>query len=139
MAMTAGNRRKSCCEINVTPMIDVLLVLLIIFMVLFPPQSTGESADIPQPTTDPSSPPPGAAIVIRISQSGASQRPALKINDEEISWQSLGPRLQQIYALRRDKVAFLKGGPEVDFQYVAEAIDIAHHAGVARVGLMSIW
>lgn len=135
--MTLGKRGGVSSEINVTPMIDVLLVLLIIFMVVFPYQSTGERTEIPQPKADTTIAQPDKPIVIQIKQNGnAIERPVLKINEEEASWTNLGSRLQEIFSRRVDKVAFLKGDPEVDFQYVADAIDIAHHAGVARLGLI---
>lgn len=136
MSMTFGSQGRSTSEINVTPMIDVLLVLLIIFMVVFPYQSVGVSADIPQPGTDQRITPPSKPIVIQIKQGVGSGRPTLKINEEEVSWGNLGSRIGEIFSLRSDKVAFLKGDPEVTFQYVADALDIVHHAGVARVGLM---
>lgn len=135
MAITLGSRGGSA-EINVTPMIDVLLVLLIICMVLLPQQSTGESAAIPQSSIDTPAPLHGAPIVIRIQRVAGSERPGLKINAEDVSWQELAPRLQQIYAGRNEKVAFLKGDSEIDFQYIAETIDIVHRAGVAQVGLL---
>jgi biopolymer transport protein TolR len=136
MSMALGIRGSISSEINVTPMIDVLLVLLIIFMVVFPYQSVGESTDIPQQRTD-ITVPPNRPVVIQIKQAASEhERPALRINDEETTWEKLGSRLEEIYSQRMDKVAFLKGDPEIDFQYVADAVDIAHHAGVVRLGLM---
>jgi biopolymer transport protein TolR len=137
MSMALGSRGSVSSEINVTPMIDVLLVLLIIFMVVFPYQSVGESTEIPQQRTDITVPPPNKPIVIRIKQAASErERPVLKINEEETTWEKLGSRLEEIYSQRMDKVALLKGDPEIDFQYVADAVDIAHHAGVVRLGLM---
>lgn len=136
MSMTFGGNGRGTSEINVTPMIDVLLVLLIIFMVVFPYQSVGVSADIPQPSTDQPITPPTKPIVIQIKQGVGSRRPSLKINEEEVSWENLGSRIGEIFSLRTEKVAFLKGDPEIDFQYVADVLDITHQAGVARVGLM---
>jgi len=122
-------------EINVTPMIDVLLVLLIIFMVLFPHQSKGERALIPLKSNEPV-PHPESTIVIQIKQTGDAQRPTVNINEENVSWENLEARLQKIYSLRMNKVAFLKGDPEISFQYVADVIDITHHAGVTHIGLL---
>ena len=136
MSMTFGSQRSASSEINVTPMIDVLLVLLIIFMVVFPYQSIGERADIPQPSTRELITPPSKTIVIQIQQGVGSGRPTLRINEEQVSWENLGSRVGEIFSLRTDKVAFLKGDPEVTFQYIADALDIVHHAGVERVGLM---
>jgi biopolymer transport protein TolR len=67
---------------------------------------------------------------------GESERPRLKINQEEVGWDGLEARLQEAYKLRVDRVAFVKGDPEVDFEYVAEAVDISHHAGADRIGLL---
>ncbi|HEY6252807.1 MAG TPA: biopolymer transporter ExbD [Candidatus Angelobacter sp.] len=132
MAMMLGARGSVSSEINVTSLIDVLLVLLIIFMVL--PPSAGERVQIPQKADGPQS--PEKAIVIHLKETAARQRPSLKINDEEVSWENLEARLQKMYSTRRDKVAFLQGDPEIDYQYVAEVIDVTHHAGAAQVGLM---
>jgi len=137
MSMTLESRGRASSEINVTPMIDVLLVLLIIFMVLFPYQSMGERVVIPQPGTGQPMPEPRKPIVIQLEQAAENQRPTLKINEQEVSWENFGSLLEQIYTRRTDKVAFLKGDAGIDFQYVADAIDVAHHAGVERVALMT--
>jgi len=135
MAITLGGRGIASSEINVTPLIDVLLVLLIIFMVL-PHPSKGETAEIPRPPDKEAVTPPDAAIVIQLKDAGPSQRPTLKINDENVPWESLEGKLQEIYLRRIEKVAFLKGDPEIDFQFVGEVVDMTHHAGVTHVGLM---
>ena len=135
MAITLGGRGIASSEINVTPLIDVLLVLLIIFMVL-PHPSKGETAEIPRPPDKEAVTPPDAAIVIQLKDAGPSQRPTLKINDENVPWESLEGKLQEIYLRRIEKVAFLKGDPEIDFQFVGEVVDMTHHAGVSHMGLM---
>ena len=136
MAITLGGPRRTAAEINVTPLIDVLLVLLIIFMVILPHHYRGETAELPQPSHDRTTPEPEPAIVIQLREAGANQRPALAINHEDVTWENLEPRLRDIYFARMDKVAFLKGDPEIDFQFVAEVVDITHHAGATRVGLL---
>jgi len=68
--------------------------------------------------------------------SGDEQRPKIEINQEAVRWESLETRLRDTYRGRADKVAFLKGDPEINFEYVADVIDISHRAGVDRVGLM---
>ena len=133
MAMTLGGRGSTSSEINVTPMIDILLVLLIIFMVL-PHPSFGEAAEIPRPPDAKASHPD--SIVIQLKQAAGNERPKLQINNEQVSWGNLEALLEKIYSARNEKVAFLKGDPEVSFQFVAEVIDITHHAGVTHVGLM---
>jgi biopolymer transport protein TolR len=135
MSMTTGSEGKVSAEINVTPMIDVLLVLLIIFLLIQPVARLGEKTDIPQPNKqdDKISNP----IVIQLHNAGEDQAPTLKINEQEVSWNGLQSRLQEIYKYREEKIAFLKSDPEVDFQFVAEVVDITHFAGVDRVGLMT--
>jgi len=134
MAMTLGGRGRVSPEMNVTSLIDVLLVLLIIFMVLQRP-SYGERAEIPQPPEKPDIQRP-ETIVIQLIDAGGSQRPTLKINRNDVSWQDLETRLMKIYSARAEKVAFVKGDPEIDFLYVAEVIDVTHRAGVVNVGLL---
>jgi biopolymer transport protein ExbD len=135
MSMTAGSRHGA--EINVTPLIDVLLVLLIIFMVIVPPHNFGEEADIPLPAKiETPQPEPQETIVLQLHDLGEGKLPALKINQQDVSWDKLEARLQAIFEARSEKVAFVKGDPELDFQYVAQAIDLTHHAGAERVGLL---
>ena len=136
MSMMVGARSTQSCEINVTPLIDVLLVLLIIFMVILPDHKWGEKTLIPQPSTESSEKNPETPIVIQLKDTGESKRPLLKINQEEVSWDALESRLIAVFKLRVERVAFVKGDPEVEFEYVAQAVDITHHAGADRIGLM---
>ncbi len=130
-----GNRQLAA-EMNLTPLIDILLVLLIIFMVVIPHHSLGERAEIPQPSRPESEHKPGDMLVLQLIQSGGG-RPTLKINQEPVSWENLEQRLETIFSVRADRTAFLKGDPEVDFEYVAQALDVSRRAGAERVGLIS--
>ena len=138
MSMATG---KGGPEINVTPLIDVLLVLLIIFLLV---QSSlkpkGEDALLPQPpdaTTTPARSNPNT-VVIRLlpAAAGSGERPALAINGEPVTWAGLHDRLQEIYLKRMEKVAFVQAEKDVEFEYVAEVIDTAHAVEIDRVGLL---
>ena len=135
MSMMVGARSTQSSEINVTPLIDVLLVLLIIFMVILPDHKWGEKTLVPQPSTESVEKNP-TPIVIQLKDVGEGKRPLLKINQEEVSWDNLEPRLASVFKVQVDRVAFVKGDPEVDFEYVAQAVDITHHAGADRIGLL---
>jgi biopolymer transport protein ExbD len=136
MSMVVGARSTRSSEINVTPLIDVLLVLLIIFMVILPEHKMGEKTLVPQPSPESAARSPESPIIIQLSNVNENQRPILKINQEEIPWDGLEARLTAVYKEREDKVAFVKGDPDVEFEYVAEAVDITHRAGADRIGLM---
>lgn len=136
MAFSGGEPGRP--EINVTPMIDVLLVLIIVFMVVVSmDKKQGETAEIPQPATDSSVPPPERTIVIQVEQESPNDPPLVKINDETVGWGQLQSRLQQIFVGRMEKVAFVKGDKELSFQKVAEVLDVAHAAGIDHVGLIT--
>ena len=134
MSMAVGGSGGPKADINMTPMIDVLLVLIIIFMVITPLTPKGLEALVPQP------PPPNAkpntsdqrTVVITIDE-----KHNMQINSEPTDEARLGPRLEEIFKTRAERVVFVKGDPALDFQWVAKAIDIAHGAGIDKVGLMT--
>ncbi|HEX3322493.1 MAG TPA: biopolymer transporter ExbD [Terriglobales bacterium] len=137
MAMSMAGGGPSGPEMNVTPLIDVLLVLIIIFMIVVTQEKeTGLKTQIPQPANEQQSVPQPRTIVIRVMSAAGKQDPELKINDENVKWSDLSDRLQQIFKWRAERVAFVQGEDDVEFQWVAEVIDTARHAGVEKVGLL---
>jgi biopolymer transport protein TolR len=129
MGMQVGNSKGGVvAEMNVVPLIDILLVLLIIFMAITPLTSAGLKAAVPQPGPAGD----GKPIVVQVFADGG-----LKINRENSSWATLEPRLADIFKLRSEKVAFVKGDAQVDFSEVARAIDAIRTAGVEHVGLLT--
>jgi biopolymer transport protein TolR len=135
MAFSGGPNNP---QINVTPLIDVLLVLIIVFMVVVSmSKQKGLDAQIPQPAQGSQQPEVQRTIVIQVAWDGKARSPALKINQDNVSWQDLHSRLQRIFAQRAERVAFVKGDDDVDFEYVADVIDIARASGVDKVGLLT--
>jgi len=138
MSMAGGGARGP--QINITPLIDVLLTLIIVFMVVVSmDKEQGETAQIPQPdqkqTQNIAQP---GTVVIQVVWTTKDQLPTVKINQDNVRWEDLETRLAGIYLKRAEKVAFVRGDADVDFQYVADVIDLAHHAGVQRVGLLTM-
>lgn len=140
MAFLAGGG-PSHPEINVTPLIDVLLVLIIVFMVVdsMKPKQEGLPAEVPQQAQNDSQRASSfdRTIVIQVTERNGQPVPALKINQEVVSWNDLHGRLQDIFKQRAERIAFVRSENEVDFQYVADVIDTARDAGVKRVGLLT--
>jgi len=128
-----GNKGMTS-EINVTPMIDVLLVLLIIFMVIVPAIPRGETAAVPHPAKD--SRGRGDAVVLEVLKDGANAV-KFRINEQGVARGELQARLSAIYANRAQRVLFLKGEDTLSFTQMADVIDIGHAAGIDKIGLMT--
>jgi biopolymer transport protein ExbD len=138
-------------KMNVTPLIDVLLVLIIVFMlVVIEQKPVGLQTEIPQQpkSIGPSIPPPLTTIVIRIhhakpgaERSGVDQaqteHPQVMVNEETVDWDHLRERLRDIFAIRVERIAYVEADDDIDFQDVADVIAIARIAGVDRVGLLT--
>ncbi len=139
MAFSMAGGGPSGPQINVTPLIDVLLTLIVMFMlVVSMDKEYQEKAQIPQPDQKQTAwEQQTRTIVIQVVWTSKDAPPTVKINHDDVRWEDLETRLEQIYLTRAEKVAFVRGDADVDFQYVADVIDLAHHAGVQRVGLLT--
>ena len=131
-----GGTDHAMSEINVTPLIDVLLVLLIIFMVIVPVTPKGLSTLIPQPPKNNNAPPPEQTIVVQVISNGGGE-PGYKINETSFNKSEIEPKLAEIFATRQEKVMFVKGDAALDFRKVAEVIDFGHQAEVDNIGLIT--
>ena len=134
MAMSVGAGSGVRAQINMTPMIDVLLVLIIIFMVITPVPSRGLHALVPQTAQpDAAPPPPADDIVATVHRDGT-----VSLNqDAPIEAAALGKRLRGLFAGNPSHVMFVRGEKDLEFQQVAQVIDIARGAGIERVALMT--
>jgi biopolymer transport protein TolR len=139
MSMTTGGGGGYSSDINVTPMIDILLVLLIIFMVIVPVTPKGLDAMVPQPPKDPNKKqqdPSDRTIVVQVLHVPGGA-PQYKINETSYAKQDLLPKLSEIYANRAERIMFVKGDDDINFAYVAEVIDMGRAANVDHIGLMT--
>ena len=133
MSMAVGGSGGPKADINMTPMIDVLLVLIIIFMVITPLTPKGLEALVPQPAPpNQKSDADQRTVVIDIHKDKS-----MMINTEATDENRLGPRLEEIFKTRAERVVFVKGDNDLEFQVVAKVIDIAKGVGIDKVGLMT--
>lgn len=134
MAMSMGGAAGMKAEMNVTPMIDVLLVLLVIFMVITPLAPKGLPALVPQGTkgdiVGPVTPPTDLVLTVRSDGT-------LSLNQQAIARADLAARLAEIFKIRGDGVIFVRGEGNLEFGRVAQIMDIARGAGMLRIALMT--
>ena len=134
MAISFGTlQRGAIREMNVVPLIDILLVLLIIFMVISPQVKVGLSVVLPAPP-EAISPCPTQVdpVVVEVLRDGS-----LRINEQGLAWRELPARLEAVFKLRASRVAYVQGDGEIAFAAVARAIDIMRGSGITSVGLMT--
>ena len=131
MGMHVGGKQGIVAEMNVVPLIDILLVLLVIFMII-PHHQKGLDTQIPQPPAEKINPPPRIdVIVVQVLQDGS-----LKLNEEPVAWERLSPRLEEVFKQRAQRIAFIRGDAPVEFATVARVVDVMRQLDLS-VGLLT--
>lgn len=129
--------RALSSQINVTPLIDVLLVMLIIFMVIQPTLTHGLDTLLPQPPKNPVASEPNPATIVVSVASSATGEPVYSINHTSLRKEALAPRLAEIFAARNDRQIFLQGDAALDFSTIAQVVDDAHRAGIDNIAILT--
>jgi biopolymer transport protein TolR len=129
MGVVVGGR-GIVSDVNVVPLIDILLVLLVIFMII--PHQKGLQAALPQQTDCRVSCESPETIIVQIASDGSVQ-----INQSAVQLEQLSAQLQEIFARRSERVAFLQADRSLEFQAVAQVLDLMHSAGASPIGLLS--
>jgi biopolymer transport protein TolR len=132
MAISIGGKKGAMSDINITPYIDILLVLLIIFMVITPVRQMDLDVKVPQQAQDLDAPVDPNVVVVSIGEHGA-----IAINSEPVTIANLGNELRDYYSKRSNKNMFIHGSPKLPYGDVVRIIDIAKGAGVGDIGLIT--
>ena len=132
MGMSVGGKRGIVSDMNVVPLIDILLVLLVIFMII-PRYSKGLDALVPQQSAQP----PDRKVIDEVIVIQVLADGTLRINQEPVSFDKLGARIEEVFKSRATRVAFIRGDQPVEFAVVAKVIDVMHTSGFASVGLLT--
>lgn len=132
MGISLGGRKVgTVAEMNVVPLIDILLVLLVIFMAIRPAADFGLPVELPEQVATPA-PTPVDVIVVQVLGDGT-----LRINQDPVQWPELPTQLAEIFKMRASRVAFVRGDRALEFGMVARAIDAMRGSGITTVGLIT--